>query len=149
MGWDGTFLINSISEIRYSGSDLVVDVSYDMFLSSSASGQDEYEIMIWLSTLGGANPITSSGSPIATTPTFAGVSWELYSGYNGNTKVYSFVAPSQQTKFSGDILEFLHYLESHEGVSSSQYLLRIQAGTEPFRGSNAKLVTSAYSMNIV
>jgi xyloglucan-specific endo-beta-1,4-glucanase len=44
----------------YTGSDLVADVSYDMFTSSSAGGSNEYEIMIWLAALGGAGPISSN-----------------------------------------------------------------------------------------
>ena len=71
----------------------MADVSYDMFTSSSATGSDEYEIMIWLTALGGAGPISSTGSPIAT-PTIDGVGWKLYSGPNGDTTVYSFVASS-------------------------------------------------------
>ena len=104
-----------------------------MFTSSSASGSDEYEVMIWLTALGGAGPISSTGSPIAT-PTIDGVSWKLFSGMNGSTKVYSFVASSQVTSFSGNLLDFFKYLESSDGFPSSQYLLSIGAGTEPFTG---------------
>ena len=119
--------------LSYTGSDIVADVSYDMFTSSSASGSNEYEIMIWLAALGGAGPISSTGSPVATV-TIDGVSFKLYSGANGSTTVYSFVAASEATSFSGDILNFFKYLESNEGFSSSQYLLSIGAGTEPFTG---------------
>jgi xyloglucan-specific endo-beta-1,4-glucanase len=39
----------------YTGSDLVADVSYDLFTSSAAStSNEEYEIMVWLAALGGA-----------------------------------------------------------------------------------------------
>jgi xyloglucan-specific endo-beta-1,4-glucanase len=37
-----------------------------MFTSSSASGSNAYEIMVWLAALGGAGPISSNGSPIVT-----------------------------------------------------------------------------------
>lgn len=46
----------------YTGSDIVADVSYDLFTSSSAGGSNEYEIMIWLAALGGAGPISSKCS---------------------------------------------------------------------------------------
>jgi len=36
-----------------------------MFTSSSASGNNAYEIMVWPAAYGGAGPISSSGSPIA------------------------------------------------------------------------------------
>jgi xyloglucan-specific endo-beta-1,4-glucanase len=123
---------------------MVANVAYDLFTSSSASGSSEYEVMIWLAALGGAGPISSSGSPVAT-PTIAGVSWKLYEGWNGNMHVYSFVASSQVKSFSGDLKAFLTYLTSNFGMSSSQYLTSLGAGTEPFTGSNAVLTTTAYS----
>ncbi|KAI8634278.1 family 12 glycosyl hydrolase [Xylariaceae sp. FL1651] len=131
----------------YTGSNLVADVAYDMFTSSSASGSSEYEIMVWLAALGGAGPISSSGSPIAT-PTIAGVSWKLYDGYNGAMHVYSFVASSQVTNFSGDLKAFLTYLNTNRGMPTSQYLTSLGAGTEPFTGSNAVLTTTAYSVAV-
>ncbi|KAG0649186.1 Xyloglucanendohydrolase A [Hyphodiscus hymeniophilus] len=103
----------------YTGSNIVADVSYDMFTSSSATGSNEYEIMIWLAALGGAGPISSTGTPVST-PTINGVSWKLYSGPNGATTVYSFVAASEVTSFSGDIKLFLTYLAANEGYSTSQ-----------------------------
>ncbi|KAL3708898.1 hypothetical protein TMatcc_002686 [Talaromyces marneffei ATCC 18224] len=112
----------------YTGSNIVADVAYDMFTSSSASGSAQYEIMIWLAALGGAGPISSSGSTIAT-PTI------------------SFVAISEQTSYSGNLLDFFKYLEAHERLSSSQYLLTVQAGTEPFTGSGAELY-STYSVTV-
>jgi xyloglucan-specific endo-beta-1,4-glucanase len=117
----------------YTGSNIVADVAYDLFTSSSASGSNEYEIMIWLAALGGAGPISSTGSAIATV-TINSVSWNLYKGPNGSTTVYSFVASSQATSYSGDLMNFFKYLESSQAFPSSQYLLSIGAGTEPFTG---------------
>lgn len=99
--------------------------------------------MIWLAALGGAGPISSTGSPVATT-TIAGVMWKLSSGENGNMTAYSFVASATTTSFSGDLLEFLKYLQTKQGLSSSLYLIDVQAGTEPFTGS-AALSVSSYS----
>lgn len=131
----------------YTGSNIVADVAYDLFTSSTPSGSAEYEVMIWLAALGGAGPISATGSPIAT-PTIAGVSWKLYSGYNGAMHVFSFVASSQVTSFSGDLRAFFTYLIGSQGMSSSQYLQSIGAGTEPFTGSNAVLSNSAYSCSL-
>lgn len=145
--------LSSISSIEstwdwtYSGSDIVADVSYDMFTSSSASGDDEYEIMIWLAALGGAGPISSTGSTVAT-PTIAGVTWDLYSGANGDTTVYSFVAQSEAESFSGDLMDFFDYLSENEGFSLSQYLLSIGAGTEAFTGTDAVFTTTSYSATV-
>lgn len=133
----------------YTGSSIVADVAYDIFTSStsSTSGTAEYEIMIWLAAIGGAGPISSTGSAVATT-TINGVTFKLYSGKNGSTTVYSFVAETEATNFSGDILNFLKYLETSQGYPSSQYLTSIGAGTEPFTGTNAVLTTSSYSVSI-
>lgn len=103
--------------------------------------------MIWLAALGGAGPISSTGSSVATT-TLAGVSWDLYSGLNGDMTVFSFVASSQVTSFDGDLLDFLSYLSKNQGLSTSQYLLSAGAGTEPFTGSKAVMTVSAYSLAI-
>ncbi|TDZ27898.1 Endoglucanase cel12C [Colletotrichum sidae] len=128
----------------YSGSGLVANVAYDLFTSSTASGSPQYEIMIWLGSLGGAGPISATGSPIAT-PTVAGRTWNLYKGINGQMTVFSFVAPSNVQNFSGDLKAFATYLINSQGLPSSQILQSIGAGTEPFVGSNAVFTTSAYS----
>ncbi|OJJ47776.1 hypothetical protein ASPZODRAFT_64395 [Penicilliopsis zonata CBS 506.65] len=132
-------------EWSYTGTDIDADVSYDMFLAPSADGTDEYEIMIWLAAYGGAGPI-SDGS--ATSVTIGDYSWDLYSGPNGDTTVYSFVASSTITSFCGDILDFYTYLIDNEGVSDSMYLMSIQAGTEPFTGTDAVLTTTAYTVSV-
>ena len=129
--------------ISNSDNNVVADVAYDLFTSSTADGDEEYEIMIWLAALGGAGPISSTGSAIAST-TINGVNWKLYSGPNGQMTVYSFVAESTVTDFSGDLLEFFTYLQKNQGLSSDQYLTHVQAGTEPFTGSS-DLKVSSYS----
>ncbi|KAL3472884.1 concanavalin A-like lectin/glucanase domain-containing protein [Aspergillus californicus] len=130
-----------------SGTDVVANVAYDLFTTSSPGGSSEYEIMIWLAALGGAGPISSTGSSIATV-TLGGVSWNLWYGLNGSMKVYSFVASSTTESFSADLIDFINYLESSQGLSSSQYLTHVQAGTEPFVGSNAYLDVTTYSVEV-
>ncbi|KFZ19684.1 hypothetical protein V501_00564 [Pseudogymnoascus sp. VKM F-4519 (FW-2642)] len=97
--------------------------------------------MIWLGALGGAGPISSTGSPIATA-WIANTSWTLFKGVNSSWTVFSFVAQSQQTSFNGDVLDFFKYLIQNQGMPSSQYLSGVAAGTEPFSGSGAQLTTS-------
>ena len=131
----------------YSGDGLVCNVAYDMFLSSTADGNAEYEIMIWLAALGGAGPISESGSTIAN-PQLAGSSWNLYYGHNGQMQVYSFVASSQITNWSADIMEFINYLVSDQGLSNSQILQSAQGGTEPFVGSNGVLTVPNFKLAV-
>lgn len=131
----------------YTGSDIVADVSYDLWLAASSGGTNEYEIMVWLAALGGAGPISSTGSTIAT-PTIGGYTWDLYTGPNGDTTVYSFVASSEIESWSGDMMDFFTYLVDNEGVSSSKYITSLQAGTEPFTGTDAVFSTTKYTMSV-
>jgi len=104
--------------------------------------------MIWLSALGGAGPISTTGSPIAT-PTIAGKQFRLYKGPNGQMTVFSFVATSAINSFNGDVNEFLKYLRTSQGLPGTQILQSVGAGTEPFSGSNAVLTTTAFSLSEV
>ncbi|KAK0229072.1 glycoside hydrolase family 12 protein [Armillaria nabsnona] len=129
-------------------SGLVADVSYDLWLSNvassgGASSTSTFEVMIWLSTRGGAGP---AGSQIGTA-TINGITWKLFQGTVSTWTVYSFVAPSEITNFNSDLKPFLTYLTSNRGVPSSQFLVQAQGGTEPFIGS-ATLSTSAYAISI-
>ena len=118
-----------------------------MFTGTSASASASYEVMVWLASYGGAGPISSSGSPVAT-PTIAGYTWNLFEGPNGATTVFSFVAQSNIQSFSGDLKDFFDYLISNESLSSSQILQSIGAGTEPFTGSDAVLTTQSYTTSV-
>ncbi|KAG6616431.1 Cell 12A endoglucanase [Phytophthora cinnamomi] len=133
-------------EYSYSCSSglFVADVSYDLFTSSTASGSSEYEIMIWLAAYGGAGPISSTGKAIATV-TIGSNCFNLYKGPNGSTTVFSFVATETITNFSADLLEFFTYLVNNQAFPSSQYLTTLEAGTEPFVGTNAKMTVSSFS----
>lgn len=118
---------------RYTGSSIVADVSYDLWLAPSAGANDQYEIMVWLAALGGAGPISETGSPIAT-PTINGATWRLYRGPNGSTTVFSFVADTTIVNWNGDMKKFLDYLTANNGVSTTSVVTHLQAGTEPFTG---------------
>lgn len=64
--------ISSISSIpsswswTYEGDDIVADVAYDFFTSSTPGGSEEFELMVWLGALGGAGPISSRSTPSPT-----------------------------------------------------------------------------------
>jgi xyloglucan-specific endo-beta-1,4-glucanase len=103
--------------------------------------------MIWLGSLGGAGPISSTGSTIAT-PNIGGVSWNLYTGSHSQMTVFSFVAPSNIGSFSGDLTDFTDYLRANQGLSGDQIVQTIGAGTEPFIGENAVFTTESYSVSV-
>jgi len=138
----------------YTGTTMRVNVAYDTFLGSSASGGNLFEVMVWLGVFGGVSPLSANGYPFTpvATVTIGGQIFDLAYGLNGSVKVYSFVARGgAATNFSADFNLFFKYLLANyasNGFVPSLYLQVFQAGTEVFTGSNAKLVTSAYSVAI-
>lgn len=126
-------------------------MAYDTFLSTCATCGQTYEVMVWLGVYGGISPLSDNGyppTPVAT-PTIGGTAFNLIKGHNGNVIVYSFVAKNGPvTSYSGDLVAFYRYLQANWQLSSAQYLQTLQAGTEVFTGSAAKLVTSGYSIKV-
>ncbi|KAH6999955.1 concanavalin A-like lectin/glucanase domain-containing protein, partial [Ilyonectria destructans] len=118
---------------NYPGDDIVANVAYDLFTSSTDCGDYEYGFVIWLDALGGAGPISATGSSIATV-TLADDSWDVYQGTNSRMTVFSFVATETTNSFCGDLIDFVDYLTGNQGVSKSQRIQSIGAGTGPFTG---------------
>ncbi|RMY34063.1 hypothetical protein D0866_05502 [Hortaea werneckii] len=151
-------VVNSAEDLTIgsiSGSNLNLDVAYDIFTSSTAGGSNEYEVMIWLSSMGSVGPISAnygadgSATPIATVD-IAGYSWNVYSGSNGVNAVFSFlpVSGNDINSFSGDVYQFISYLIDNQDLPSSQYLISAGAGTEPTTGEDAVFTVTDYSMTI-
>ncbi|KAA8892694.1 cell 12A endoglucanase [Sphaerosporella brunnea] len=131
--------IPSVMKYSYTDDNMVADLSYDLFLDPIAGNStSEYEVMIWLASYGGAGPI---GSKVRSGVTLAGHAWDLYDGYNGAMRVFSFVAESNISSFKGDLKAFLKYLVSKYGLSKSLYLNTVECGTEPFTGAGDLTVT--------
>ena len=130
-------------EWTYNTTDIRANVAYDLFTSTNRTHENssgDYELMIWyvpftfirkqgltisrLNRYGGVWPITASGQPIARVD-LAGQSWDLYTGFNGAMRVFSFLAVNGPVnKFSADVKDFFKYLSQNQGFpASSQYLL--------------------------
>lgn len=134
----------------YTGSDIRANVAYDTFAGTSCSGAQDYEVMIWLGDFGGdIYPLSNNGYPPTPTasPYIDGTQFNLVLGSIGDTAVYSFVATSSATDFSGDLISFYNYLVDNEGFPSSYYILSIQAGSEVFTGSDVDFSTSSYTIS--
>lgn len=58
----------------------------------------------------------------------------------------AFVSSSPIISFSGDLMAFLNYLSTNNGLSKSQYLIVLQGGTEPFIGTSVQLTTTQFTM---
>ncbi|KAJ1308308.1 hypothetical protein OPQ81_004020 [Rhizoctonia solani] len=126
---------------------LIADVSYDLWLSNIPTGTGHsktstVEVMIWLS-----NRLAGPAGAQVATASIGGQNWKVFKGRVETWDVYSFVAPTELTNYSADLKPFFTYLSSSHGVSLNQYLVALQAGTEPFEGS-ATLTTTAYTAAI-
>ncbi|KAK7472427.1 hypothetical protein VKT23_000542 [Stygiomarasmius scandens] len=90
-------------------SGIRADVAYDIWTGvpqtgAPASSASSYEIMIWLSGLGGIQPV---GSPVSTGITVAGHKFDLWRGPNQNWQVLSFkTAEGDINDFDVDLNEF-------------------------------------------
>jgi hypothetical protein len=122
-----------------------LDISYDTWLSPNANlgnSNPSDEVMIWLYRGGGAGPVGTRQATV----TIDGTSWDLYEG-NIGWEVHSFVRTSNTTSSSLNLMDFYSQLVSMGHISSSDYLLSVQSGTEIFTGSG-ELDTTAYSTTI-
>lgn len=134
----------------YTGSDIRANVAYDTFAGSSCSGAQDYEVMVWLADFGGdIYPLSNNGYPPtpAASPYIGDTQFNLIIGSISDTTVYSFVASPTAYSFSGDLIDFYHYLESNEGFPGTYYIQSIQAGSEVFTGSDVEFSTSSYSIS--
>jgi xyloglucan-specific endo-beta-1,4-glucanase len=131
-------------------SGLRADVSYDIWFGTQSSGNpassaSSYEIMIWLSGLGGIQPV---GSQITSGTSVGGHTWNIWKGPNSNWEVISFVSSTGDiTNFNADLNAFFKYLTANQGVPTTQYVQAIQSGTECFTGQ-ANLLTNSFSVSI-
>ncbi|KPM45232.1 hypothetical protein AK830_g1347 [Neonectria ditissima] len=132
---------------RYTGTNMIANVSYDLWLAPSTTAKNQYEIMVWVGAYGGAGPISETGSTIAN-PTLLGSKWKLFKGKNEDVTVFSFVAEKNIGNFEGDLNEFYKYLTANQGISKDMVVTSLQAGTEPFSGSNAVLKVSQYTITV-
>ncbi|CAI5741733.1 unnamed protein product [Hyaloperonospora brassicae] len=153
-----TFPVVQVSSVRsiptsidykytYEG-EIITNFAYDLFTSSSENGAIEYEVMVWLTALGGAWPLSTAGHPIGSA-TVNNVEFDLYQGMNKQVKVFSYVARKQTTSFKADLKVFFDQLPTNNNVPETQFLQKLEAGTEPFLGKNAELTVSSFSVKVV
>lgn len=123
-----------------------INVSYDLWLSTDphlGNASADAEVMIWLHKDGDISPVGSK----QTTLTIGGTDWDLWEGtVSAGWRVYSFV---RTTNTSSELLNLRDFFDAliSRGLSSSTYLISIEAGTEVFTGAG-RLDTLAYSVDI-
>uniref|UniRef100_A0AAV1V862 Uncharacterized protein n=1 Tax=Peronospora matthiolae TaxID=2874970 RepID=A0AAV1V862_9STRA len=144
--------IPTVIEYKYEDVDdtLITNVAYDMFLGPQPQGEFKYELMVWLATYGGAAPLARSYDPmvpIKANVKVGGVTFNLYEGMNGDVTVLTYLATKNTNRFNGDLKEFVEKLPNPK-LLDDQYLVKAEAGTEPFQG-NATLVVSKFSLGVI
>jgi hypothetical protein len=83
--------------------------------------QAAYQVItiIRLARKGGIQPIGSSTGTV----NVGGRNWDLWVGYNGAMKVFSFVAPSEIATFESDVKLFFDHVTKTQGFPASQQSL--------------------------
>jgi xyloglucan-specific endo-beta-1,4-glucanase len=124
-----------------------LNVSYDLWLSSDphlGNANPDREIMIWLYQSGDIRPIGARQATV----TLCATSWELWEGSlpRCGWPVHSFVSTVNNTSQALNLTEFFDSL-IERGLSSSAYLISVEAGAEVFTGAG-RLDTTAYSVEI-
>jgi xyloglucan-specific endo-beta-1,4-glucanase len=148
--------ISSISKMPtsvkwdYDNENIRANVAYDVFTAEDpnhVNSSGDFELMIWLARYGNVYPIGSSVGTV----TVAGKTWDLWTGFNGAMRVYSFVPPSGTVKeFSADVKEFYTYLEqNYQFPSSKQNVIVFQIGSEAFTGGPATFTVSQFSADVI
>ncbi|KAK4163733.1 concanavalin A-like lectin/glucanase domain-containing protein [Cladorrhinum sp. PSN259] len=135
---------------QYDNENIRANVAYDIFTAEDpnhVNSSGDFELMIWLARYGNVYPI----GQVTATVTIAGKTWDLWAGYNGAMRVYSFVPPSGTIKnFSADLKEFYNYLEKNQGFPSSrQNIIVYQIGTEAFTGGPATFTCTSFKADVV
>ncbi|KAL3664831.1 hypothetical protein V7S43_010011 [Phytophthora oleae] len=125
--------------------EMVSNAVYDMYTTSY--GHPENEVMVWLAAYGGAKPKSTTGLPIKSA-TLSGVEFDLYQGYYQNMNVFTFVAKTPVTTFTGDLKPFFSELPVNGTLFTEQYLQAVYFGTQAFNGTNAKLSVSKLSVSL-
>jgi xyloglucan-specific endo-beta-1,4-glucanase len=134
----------------YDTENVRANVAYDVFTAADPNHPNyggDYELMIWLARYGNVYPI---GQVVASV-NLAGYRWDLWTGYNGAMRVYSFVPPSGTIKsFSADVKDFYNYLVSnYQFPAAQQNIIVFQVGTEAFTGGPAKFTCQHFTADVI
>ncbi|GAA3683174.1 glycosyl hydrolase family 12 [Lentzea atacamensis] len=131
---------SATSSINYRYAGGTYNASYDIWLDPTpkTNGVNQMEIMIWFHRQGSIQPI---GSAVGTT-NIGGRTWQVWRGSNGSNNVISYLAPSQITSWSFNVMDFINDVKNRGAITNSWYLTSIQAGFEPWNGGTGLAVNN-------
>ncbi|KAK4445226.1 endoglucanase [Podospora aff. communis PSN243] len=127
------------------------NVAFDLFTARDPEHPNhggDFELMIWLARYGGVCPIGKCVGQVQ----IQGRRWELWDGYNGAMRVWSFLPASggEICEFKADVREFFGYLEQERGFpAAEQNLIVFQIGTECFTGGPATFACTQFSADVI
>jgi len=132
------------------GSGVKYDVAYDIWANQSGGNPSQpdantLELMIWLDYTSDAVP---AGAATGQTTTIAGQTWQIYTGMVSTWHYIAYRRAAGGPPFSNvDLKPFLtDAMTRNVGITSSWYLLSVEAGFEIWKGQNVPFVTNAYSV---
>jgi xyloglucan-specific endo-beta-1,4-glucanase len=122
------------------------DAAYDLFFSPNTNpSSPSAELMVWLNYSGNQ----PAGKPVAHGVALGGVggTWDVWVGSVG-WPVWSFVADSQTTSFSGNLQPFVYYVSrTNDWLNQSWYELNTEFGAEVLQsnGQNGGINVTNFS----
>ena len=134
--------------VAYQVAGTKYDVTYDFFLDTNAApgnSDPQVEMMVWLTSSGGPSP---AGSEVASGITLGNTTgtynlWYKSPGGSPAWPIITYVRTSSVTSISMYLQPFVWYaLNETNWISSSQYVVGMAFGAEPYNGSGSIYVTS-------
>jgi cellulose 1,4-beta-cellobiosidase len=124
------------------------DIAYDIWLNANSTTTNNatgLELMIWINKGGTIQP---AGSVVASNVSINGHTWNIWrSGSTQNSGTISYVATSGFSSVNFDLVSFFHDLVNRGYLTSNQFLIDVEAGTEIWTpGSNFQ--TSSFSVSV-
>lgn len=125
------------------------DIAYDIWFNDSSTTSNNstngLELMVWINHMGTIQP---AGSVVVSNVTINGITWNIWrSGSTQNRGTISYVATSGVNSVNFDLLNIYNDLVSRGYLSTNEYLIDIEAGTEIWTpGSNFQ--TSSFSATV-
>jgi hypothetical protein len=112
------------------------DVSYDIWVNktpATSGAPNGLEIMLWLNRHGGVQP---AGTEVAAGVQIGGNTYDVwYSPNAGNGPCVTYEMTTAHTEVTGlDLVPLLDNAEQHGDLSSSWYLIAVEAGFEIWQG---------------
>jgi hypothetical protein len=106
------------------------DIAYDIWFnpnSSTSNNSTGLELMIWINNMGSIQP----AGVVVSNVSIEGATWNIWrSGSTKNRGTISYVRTSGTNSVSFDLVNFFHDLVSCGYLTSNQYLIDVEAGTE-------------------